>query len=182
MENIKSTGRLLIILVVLVSAGYWAFFTIEPGSLNAEKQKQTELIEKNKELENQVEILQSQLDSLNAEKEIAILDATNAAIGDTSKTDKPTTSTYKNQTLINELQKLILDKVYMKEKSQGTRVGTVQKFLNLYFGTSKKVDNDYGAGTKADVIKFQKDQGITADGETGPGTYQKMIDWLKKQG
>ncbi|MCE9548824.1 peptidoglycan-binding protein [Candidatus Nomurabacteria bacterium] len=69
----------------------------------------------------------------------------------------------------------------MKEKSRGTRVGTVQTFLNIYNGTTKKVDNDYGAGTKADVIKFQKAVGLTADGEAGPSTFAKMIDWLETQ-
>ena len=70
----------------------------------------------------------------------------------------------------------------MKVGSKGTRVGTVQNFLNLYFKTSKKIDNDFGATMKADVIKFQKAVGLTADGQTGPTTYLKMIDWLKKQG
>lgn len=69
----------------------------------------------------------------------------------------------------------------MKEKSQGTRVGTLQAFLNIYNNTSKKVDNDFGAGTKTDVINFQKAEKLLADGEAGPGTFQKMIDWLKKQ-
>ena len=69
----------------------------------------------------------------------------------------------------------------MKLKSKGTRVGTVQEFLNIYNNTSKKVDNDYGAGTKTDVVNFQKKEGLTADGEAGPTTFVKMIDWLKKQ-
>ena len=69
----------------------------------------------------------------------------------------------------------------MKEKSYGTRVGTIQTFLNIYNNTTKKVDNDYGAGTKTDVIKFQKAEKITADGEAGPSTFLKMIDWLKKR-
>ncbi|HBB54043.1 TPA: hypothetical protein DHS24_02780 [Candidatus Nomurabacteria bacterium] len=69
----------------------------------------------------------------------------------------------------------------MKEKSQGTRVGTVQTFLNIYNNTSKLVDNDYGPGTKTDVMNFQKAEGITVDGEAGPGTFRKMIEWLKKQ-
>jgi peptidoglycan hydrolase-like protein with peptidoglycan-binding domain len=67
----------------------------------------------------------------------------------------------------------------MKEKSQGTRVGTIQTFLNIYNNTSKKIDNDYGASTKADIIKFQKNEGLTADGGAGPSTFRKMIDWLK---
>ncbi|MBI2630677.1 peptidoglycan-binding protein [Candidatus Nomurabacteria bacterium] len=70
----------------------------------------------------------------------------------------------------------------MKVGSKGTRVGTIQKFLNLYNKTSKPVDNDYGPGLKADVTAYQKAAGTTADGETGPATYKKMIEWLKKQG
>ena len=93
----------------------------------------------------------------------------------------PSPTAYKYQTLINELQKLTDSKVFLKEKSQGPSVGTVQRFLNIYNDTSAKVDNDYGASTKVAVIDFQKDTGITADGEAGPGTFKKMIEWLKKQ-
>lgn len=82
-------------------------------------------------------------------------------------------------TLIAELQKLVDDVVYMKVGSRGTRVGTIQKFLNVYNNTTGGVDNDYGEGTKTKVIAFQKAVKISADGETGPQTYQKMIDWLK---
>jgi mannosyl-glycoprotein endo-beta-N-acetylglucosaminidase len=98
-------------------------------------------------------------------------------------TPAPSTSgtSTKHQSLINELQKLADDKVYMKQGSQGTRVGTVQNFLNIYNKTSKKIDNDYGAGTKKDVAAFQKAQGLTADGEAGPTTFSKMVAWLKKQ-
>ncbi|MBU0999326.1 peptidoglycan-binding protein [Patescibacteria group bacterium] len=70
----------------------------------------------------------------------------------------------------------------MKLKSRGTRVGTVQNFLNIYNNTSDKVDNDYGTSTQKAVTAFQKDQGLNADGEAGSGTFNKMISWLKKQG
>jgi len=83
--------------------------------------------------------------------------------------------------LVSALQKLITDNVLMKEGSRGTRVGTVQQFLNVYNKTSGGIDNDYGAGTKTKVAAFQKATGLTADGQAGPATYQKMIDWLNKQ-
>lgn len=83
--------------------------------------------------------------------------------------------------LASLLEGLIKDKVYMKQGSRGTRVGTVQKFLNVYFETSNTVDNDYGPGTKSRVADFQKDVGISADGFAGPQTYQAMINWLAKQ-
>lgn len=77
------------------------------------------------------------------------------------------------------LQKLIDDKVLMDNGSRGTRVGTLQQFLNVYEGKTGGVDNDYGPGTKEKVRAFQRDQGLTADGQAGPNTYQKMIDYLK---
>ena len=77
------------------------------------------------------------------------------------------------------LQKLVDGKVYLKNKSQGSAVGTLQKFLNIYNNTLTKVDNDYGASTATDVKAFQKAQGLTQDGEVGPGTFSKMISWLK---
>lgn len=98
----------------------------------------------------------------------------------TSETTVPTTNG-QHSDLIARLQKLITDNVLMKEGSRGTRVGTVQEFLNVYNKTSGGLDNDYGPGTKTKVAAFQKAQGLTADGQAGPATYQKMIDWLNKQ-
>lgn len=97
---------------------------------------------------------------------------------------EPTEST---KTLIAEekelrdaLERLITDNIYMKNGSRGTRVGTVQKFLNYYFETNKTIDNDYGPGTITDVKKFQQQEGIDADGFAGPGTYKKMIEIIEK--
>ncbi|MEJ0002231.1 MAG: peptidoglycan-binding domain-containing protein [bacterium] len=56
----------------------------------------------------------------------------------------------------------------MKAKEADASVGNVQKFLNLYFKTSNKIDNDYGASTQKAVASFQKDQGLKADGFAGP--------------
>jgi len=81
--------------------------------------------------------------------------------------------------LTARLQKLVDDVVLMKEGSRGTRVGTVQEFLNLYNNTSSSIDNDYGPGTEAKIRTFQKAVGLTSDGEAGPNTYKKMIEWLK---
>lgn len=81
--------------------------------------------------------------------------------------------------LISRLQGLVDDVVLMKEGSRGTRVGTVQEFLNLYNDTTGGIDNDYGPGTKSKVAAFQKAEGLSADGQAGPNTYKKMIDWLE---
>jgi hypothetical protein len=83
-----------------------------------------------------------------------------------------------HQDVVDKLQKLIDDEIYMKEGSSGTRVGTVQQFLNIFSDTNNNVDNEFGSGTKAKVVAFQKSVSITADGAPGPTTYQSMIDWL----
>lgn len=103
--------------------------------------------------------------------------------------EKPTTTTAPKPTvdsgvfgdLKSALQKLIDDNVLMKKGSRGTRVGTVQEFLNIYNGTDSKIDNDFGATTESQVKTFQKAEGLSADGQTGSGTYKKMIEWLDKQ-
>lgn len=177
MENFKFILFSIIILAGVGILGYWAVRTIEPGNTYAAKQKQIELEEKNQNLQKEIAKLKSELLALQTPKqEETIVEKPTETI----KTD-PTPATSKYKAIITEFEKMIKDNVLMKEKSQGTRVGTLQSFLNIYNNTSKKVDNDFGAGTKTDVINFQKAEKLLADGEAGPGTFQKMIDWLKKQ-
>src|SRR3989344_4489169 len=98
--------------------------------------------------------------------------------------EKVAALTKENEDLKIELQKLIDNRVVLKLKSRGANVGAVQRFLNIYNNTSARpvrVDNDYGAGTVKLVTTFQKAEGLTANGEAGPETFNKMIDWLKKQ-
>jgi cell division protein FtsB len=173
MENIKSILLLVIILIAVVIIGYWAVVTLEPGNISVERQKQEQFKEENEKLQKEVQDLTDEIQSLKEAQ----------AIEEEQKKESETVSTtsLKYQSLINDLQKLIDDNVSMKEKSKGTRVGTVQTFLNLYNNTSKRVDNDYGASTKTAVMNFQKAVSLTADGEAGPSTFQKMIEWLKKQ-
>lgn len=90
----------------------------------------------------------------------------------------PSNSSDSDASLIDDLQELIDDNVLMKKGSRGTRVGVVQKFLKRY-GISISADNDYGESTVTAVKKFQTEQKLAADGQTGKGTYQKMIDWLE---
>lgn len=162
--------------MIVVLVGYWAVFTIEPWSVHLEKQKQKELAEKNEQLEAELERLKNELGAIQPEAPIVV-----TPVDEERKPPETSPTSSKHQTLISELEKLITANVFMKVGSQGTRVGTVQNFLNIYNKTSKTVDNDYGPGTKTDVTNFQKAVGITADGEAGPGTFRKMVEWLKKQ-
>lgn len=87
--------------------------------------------------------------------------------------------TGERKTLANSLENLIKDDIRMKIGSSGTRVGTVQKFMNIYENKKTTVDNKYGEGLKKSMTEFQKATGDEVDGLADPGTYQKMIDWLK---
>jgi seryl-tRNA synthetase len=185
MENFKFILVSVIILAVLGLAGFWAVSTLESGSTHVNSQKIKTLEKENEELKKELEETNYELGVLKPEEPVEEEVITPPKVVEEVKTEKPpakTPTTYKYQTLINELQELIDEKVFMKEKSRGTRVGTIQNFLNLYNKTNKRIDNDYGKGTKTDVSNFQKAVGLSQTGETSAATYQKMIDWLKKQG
>ncbi len=177
MDKLKFGLFSIVVLGTLGLVWYWSVSTIESGSEHAMREKVLQLEKENETLTKQVKELNSKLATAPVEKDPVVADAP-------KETPKPATSTTtttadKDQTLINELQKLIDDKVMMKQGSAGARVGTVQKFLNRYNNTNTKIDNDYGAGTVKLVTAFQKAEGLSADGEAGATTFSKMIAWLK---
>ncbi len=184
MDKLKFALFSIVVLALLGIIIYWSINTIQSGSEFNKNQKIEQLQKANDDLTKQVADLTSQLNALSESQSANPAPATQAPA---PKSNTPITApaqptVYKNQSLINELQNLVTNNVSMKLKSSGTRVGTVQNFLNIYNNTSNKVDNDYGASTKNAVAAFQKDQGLNADGQAGSGTFSKMIDWLKKQG
>lgn len=84
-----------------------------------------------------------------------------------------------NEDLISDLQKIIEADIIMKSGSNGTRVGSVQKFLDLYFEDKDVVaDNDFGPGTTRLVKEFQTKELNGGDGRVGPNTLKEMIKWL----
>lgn len=184
METFKSWLLSILILILIVGAGFWAFNSIESGGDHVSNQELKNLQKENEELKGEIDKLEGELALYKPVAESA-LEENNAKENEEVPVETQDTSSstaYKYQSLIAELEKLITDNISMKLKSRGTRVGTIQNFLNLYNNTSNKIDNDYGEGTKKLVIAFQKVEGLTADGEAGPGTFAKMIEWLKKQG
>jgi murein L,D-transpeptidase YcbB/YkuD len=187
MDNFKFTLFSIFILALLGLSGYWAFSTIESGSTHVDSQKQKELEQQNEELTKELAQAKTDYNLLKAEKEAETQNEQNVSAGTTPGTTTTPTSipaktpAYKYQSLIDDLQKLADGKTYLKNKSQGIAVGTLQKFLNIYNNTSTKVDNDYGVSVATAVKAFQKAQGLTQDGEVGPGTFLKMISWLKTQ-
>lgn len=190
MENLKFTLFSIVIIISLGLGGYWAFSTIESGSTHVDAQKQKELEQKNIDLEKQVADLNRQVGLLQAAQDAQaqqnqdaldsqIKGATTPTTPTKTTTTNPLTTTVsKNQSLINDLQKLVDGNIFLKNKSQGPAVGTLQNFLNIYNNTSNKIDNDYGVSTTTALKNFQKAQGLTIDGEAGPSTFKKMISWL----
>lgn len=61
----------------------------------------------------------------------------------------------------------------LRKGSSGTDVRRLQRFLNELFYTCT-VDGQFGTGTENAVKAFQSDNGLTADGIVGSGTYSKM--------
>jgi len=191
MDNLKFVLFSIFVLALLGLAGYWAFSTLETGTDHVYNEEIDNLKTANEELEKQVASLTRENELLKSDSESNESESTNnsesnsdasssSTTSSATTTTATTTTTYKYQTLIDDLQKLVDKNAYLKLKSQGTSVGTVQKFLNIY-GSSIKADNDYGAGTVTAVKAFQKAQGLTADGEVGVNTLKKMITWLKSK-
>jgi len=64
----------------------------------------------------------------------------------------------------------------LKYGSKGSAVNKLQILLNGLGYSVGTVDGEFGAKTKAAVVKFQKANGLTADGEVGAKTWGKLIN------
>ena len=176
MKNFKYGLFSIVILTLLTFVGYWAVSSIESGSSHLDNQELKELTEENKDLKEEILSLKNEITILQSQVEEQIKVDQESEVIETQKQAEVITLKY--QSLINGLQKIVNENIVMKKGSKGTRVGTVQKFLNIYNNTSNRIDNDYGPSMETAIKNFQKSQGLTADGEAGPGTFRKMIDWL----
>lgn len=180
MENFRFAITSIIILALIGFALYWAVMTIQSGTehntsreIKQLENENADLKKENKKLKDDLVALEQELENLkpkDLEKEQSI-----------NIQNNPPVITPEHKAIIDELKELVADNISLKLKSRGTRVGTIQKFLNIYNKTSNKVDNDYGATTQNSVKAFQKDQGLPADGEAGVSTFNKMISWLETQ-
>ncbi len=171
MDKLKFILFSIVTLGLLGLLGYWSFVTLQSGTEYVKDQKIKQLEKENKDLKTEAQKQKDELNVLQSKLEQFT----------PSVKPEPEPIVYKYQSLMDELQKLAEDNVFLKQKSRGANVGTVQKFLNVYNNTSSEVDNDYGAGTAKEVAAFQKNSELNADGEAGRNTFNKMIDWLKKQ-
>jgi len=175
MNEFKFQLTTFALVALLAFGGYWAFATLDRGVTYS---KEDLAIVPTQEQEKPDELIAT----------MPVIDTTIEEVQETELPESSNTTTTTTTTTLNaqdaqtlaELQKLVVDNINMKEGSAGTRVGTVQKFLNLYFEKQTGIDNGYGPTTRERVKQFQQEQGLTADGLAGPTTYQKMIDVLKK--
>lgn len=189
METLKSFFISLVVVAGFTGALFWAFTTIESGTLHINNQEKVSLENKNKELQSEISELKNKIEEVEVDNstDAKITEEIVVPVVETKPVEqKPVVTTpkpvvHKYQTLIDELQKIYNDRVYMKKGSVGVKVGTIQKFINIYNKTDIKVDNDYGSILVTAISKFQKDQGLSVDGGVGPSTVLKMIEWLKKQ-
>ncbi len=62
----------------------------------------------------------------------------------------------------------------LKQGSRGEQVKTVQQKLKRWGYYSGKIDGIYGSNTKKAVIKFQRKNGLTADGIVGKATFAAL--------
>lgn len=176
MENFKFVVISIIILIILGLGGYWAFTTIESGSTHAYNQKIKDLKNENEKLSKELDLLKSKAETSSEENKLP--EEENIKI-ETKKTEveKPIVSKYQN--LVDRLQKMVDDNIYLKLKSKGVMVGSIQEFFNIYNKTSNKIDNDFGVKLETTVKNFQKAQGVAVSGQVGPNTLKAMIVWLK---
>ena len=163
MESFKANLIIFVFVVLAVALGYWAITSLRTNSAS--------MI-----VENTSDDVGPMITS-EPDNEPAPTPVTETPDPVTPEPEEEPEPVGEHASLISDLQDLIDDKVLMKKGSRGTRVGVVQKFL-IEYGIDMDRDNDYGDTTVNAVKKFQTEQKLSADGQTGEGTYKKMIEWL----
>ena len=151
MNELKFQLTTFLLVAILAFGGYWAFTTLDTGVTYTKDQTVVVLDDDPVDV---IEPVVTVVDGEEGNQETLIEDpVTYSADLSAEETE-----------LVEKLQGLIDDGINMKEGSRGTRVGTVQNFLNIYLDTQSGVDNQYGPGTLARVKEFQDAEGLEADG------------------
>ena len=68
----------------------------------------------------------------------------------------------------------VLEAAVLRQGSKGSEVREVQRRLKLWGYYNGAVDGVFGEGTKAAIIRFQKKNGLKADGVVGKATYKAL--------
>lgn len=89
----------------------------------------------------------------------------------------------KSKAKLTELyNKKIQSETYLSKGSKGSAVKEMQKMLIKlgYSCGSSGVDGDFGTNTETALARFQKANGLSADGVYGPKTKEKLVDLYNK--
>lgn len=62
----------------------------------------------------------------------------------------------------------------LRKGSKGQLVKLLQELLQRMLGLDSKIDGDFGPKTKANVVQFQRKNGLVPDGIVGPVTWQQL--------
>ena len=172
MESLKANLIIFVFILVAVALGYWAVMSLRTNSAEIALQH----------IPEDVGPMVTSTPDVEPEPSPATPDPVTPEPSSSTPTPNvstnPPTQAGEHAGLIDDLQDLIDDNILMKKGSRGTRVGTVQKFL-IEYGINMDADNDHGDTTVNAGKKFQSEQKHSADGQAGPGTFEKMIDWLE---
>ncbi len=83
--------------------------------------------------------------------------------------------------LKDKIQGLLNDKITMKATSKGTRVGTIEKFLNAYLNEKNVIANLYSPALIDRVKRFETAQGLSkTDGLASSLDYEEMLKLLNQ--
>src|SRR5437763_351119 len=114
MEKLKLALLGVVTLLLVGFLGYWSVSTLESGTEYARRDRIRELQKENENLKSQVSDLASTVSALQPKQEEP-----------SPVAQSPAPNVNKYQSLIDELGKLVTDKVSMKKGSAGPRVGTI---------------------------------------------------------
>lgn len=76
-----------------------------------------------------------------------------------------------NGKAVEEVETVDVELPVLKKGSKGKAVGSLQTLLKGAGYDCGKVDNDFGSKVDAALREFQKDNGLTVDGQCGPQVY-----------
>ncbi len=175
-ERTIYTATWIALLILIGIGGWYAYKNLNNDFMYDSSNTGNDVIDVNFD-DSAGEAVEQERSTENSDMNTSTVDTEVESSGESSD-ESQSNSSSEYSGLIQRLNGLIDDDIYMKVGSRGTRVGTVQEFLNIFLDTTTPVDNDFGPGTKKNVAQFQEQVGIEADGLPGPDTYRAMIKWL----
>lgn len=175
MNELKYQITQIVFLVLLGLGTYWAFTHLDTGVRYQRDEVVTIAQNQESTPDETITIIDNET-VLSVDNELP----NEPLVSPDEVTTETPTDTNSNSELISELQTIADTGAIMQSGSSGTRVGTVQKFLAVYFEDRDiSVDNDYGPGTARLVKEFQTSELNGGDGRVGPNTLGAMVDWLE---